>query len=56
MRAWASRYARLVLERCGNNKRKTCRELQISYHTLEAYLRSDKRKPDAPAGAAGGRR
>ena len=45
MRAWASRYARLVLERCGNNKRKTCRELQISYHTLEAYLRSDKRKP-----------
>ena len=45
MRAWASRYARLVLERCGNNKRKTCRELQISYHTLQAYLRSDKRKP-----------
>ena len=45
LRAWASRYARLVLERCGNNKRKTCRELQISYHTLEAYLRSDRRKP-----------
>jgi DNA-binding NtrC family response regulator len=45
MRAWASRYARLVLERCGNNKRKTCRELQISYHTLQAYLRSDRRKP-----------
>jgi len=45
MRAWASRYARLVLERCGNNKRKTCRELGISYHTLQAYLRSDLRRP-----------
>ena len=39
MRAWASRYARLVLERCGNNKRRACRELGISYHTLQAYLR-----------------
>jgi len=39
MRAWGSRYARLVLERCLNNKRRTCRELGISYHTLQAYLR-----------------
>jgi transcriptional regulator with PAS, ATPase and Fis domain len=39
MRAWGSRYARLVLERCGNNKRRACRELGISYHTLQAYLR-----------------
>jgi transcriptional regulator with PAS, ATPase and Fis domain len=39
MRAWGSRYARLVLERCGNNKRKASRELGISYHTLQAYLR-----------------
>jgi transcriptional regulator with AAA-type ATPase domain len=38
MRAWASRYARLVLERCGGNKRRACRELGISYHTLQAYL------------------
>jgi len=38
MRAWGSRYARLVLERCGNNKRRACRELGISYHTLRAYL------------------
>jgi transcriptional regulator with PAS, ATPase and Fis domain len=38
MRAWASRYARLVLERCENNKRQACRELGISYHTLRAYL------------------
>ena len=39
MRAWGSRYARLVLERCGNNKRQACRELGISYHTLRSYLR-----------------
>ena len=39
MRAWGSRYARLVLERCANNKRRACRELGISYHTLNAYLR-----------------
>ena len=39
MRAWGSRYARLVLERCENNKRRACRELGISYHTLRAYLR-----------------
>ena len=38
MRAWGSRYARLVLERCKNNKRQACRELGISYHTLRAYL------------------
>jgi transcriptional regulator with PAS, ATPase and Fis domain len=44
MRAWGSRYARLVLERCANNKRRACRELGISYHTLQGYLkfRSDK--------------
>jgi transcriptional regulator with PAS, ATPase and Fis domain len=45
MRAWGSRYARLVLERCGNNKRQACRELGISYHTLRAYLRF---RPEAP--------
>jgi transcriptional regulator with PAS, ATPase and Fis domain len=39
MRAWGSRYARLVLERCSNNKRMACRELGISYHTLQGYLR-----------------
>jgi hypothetical protein len=31
MREWAGRYARLVLERCQNNKRRACRELGISY-------------------------
>jgi len=39
MRAWGSRYARLVLERCANNKRQACRELGISYHTLQGYIR-----------------
>jgi transcriptional regulator with AAA-type ATPase domain len=39
MRDWGSRYARLVFERCGHNKRRACRELGISYHTLQAYLR-----------------
>ena len=38
MRTWGSRYARLVLERCDNNKRHACRVLGISYHTLQAYL------------------
>lgn len=39
LREWGSRYARLVYERCGHNKRLTCRRLGISYHTLAAYLR-----------------
>jgi transcriptional regulator with PAS, ATPase and Fis domain len=47
LRAWASRYTRIVLERCGNNKRQACRELGISYHTLRSYLRF---QPGARAG------
>ena len=47
MRAWGSRYARLVLERCSNNKRQACRELGISYHTLQAYLRARTGGSDA---------
>ena len=39
LRAWASRYARLVLDRCDGNKREACRALDISYHTLQSYLR-----------------
>ena len=38
MRAWGSRYARLVLERNKGNKRKACGVLDISYHTLNSYL------------------
>jgi transcriptional regulator with PAS, ATPase and Fis domain len=45
MRAWGSRYARLVLERCANNKRRACRELGISYHTLQGYLKFRADKP-----------
>ena len=48
MRAWGSRYARLVYERSGKNKRKACRALGISYHTLDAYLRYAQR--DQPGG------
>lgn len=39
LRSWASRYVRVVYERCGGNKRRACRVLNISYHTLDAYLR-----------------
>jgi two-component system, NtrC family, response regulator HydG len=38
LRAWSSRYARLVLNRCDGNKRRACAELGISYHTLQALL------------------
>ncbi len=38
MRAWGARYARLVFERCQQNKRRACETLDISYHTLMAYL------------------
>jgi transcriptional regulator with PAS, ATPase and Fis domain len=60
MRAWASRYARLIFERCGKNKRRTSEMLDISYHTLDAYLRygtsprpAGKRVPAWARGAAG---
>jgi two-component system, NtrC family, response regulator HydG len=43
LRAWASRYARLVWYRCGQNKRKACRALGISYHTLDSHLRYKSR-------------
>jgi transcriptional regulator with PAS, ATPase and Fis domain len=39
LRVWASRYARLILERCQGNKREASRVLGISYHTLQAYVR-----------------
>jgi two-component system response regulator HydG len=50
LRAWASRYARLVLDRSNGNKREACRVLDISYHTLQAYLRL---APDDAAGNEG---
>src|SRR5438105_8767222 len=48
MRTWASRYARLVLDRCNGNKREACRVLNISYHTLQSYLRFPLHEPAAP--------
>ncbi len=47
MRAWGSRYARLILERSERNKRQACDVLDISYHTLNAYLnyRPRERRP-----------
>ena len=47
MRTWASRYARLVLDRCHGNKREACRVLDISYHTLQSYLRFPLHEPAA---------
>jgi len=38
LRAWSSRYVRIVLDRCEGNKRRACDELDISYHTLRAHL------------------
>jgi len=40
LRLWACRYIRLVVSRCGGNKRAACRVLGITYHTLQAYLRA----------------
>ena len=53
MRAWASRYARLIYERTGNNKRQTCRELGISYHTLRSHLQYRPERPDASQAKGG---
>ena len=50
MRAWGSRYARYVLEKNGGNKRQACKALDISYHTLNAYLRH-KAQPIVPVRA-----
>ena len=41
LRAWSSRYVRLVLERCGGNKRRACEVLNITYHTLRTLLEYD---------------
>ena len=54
MRAWGSRYARLVLERCDRNKRRTCEVLGISYHTLQSYLRYRATPTDGQTPHSGG--
>ncbi len=53
MRAWGSRYARATLERCGGNKREACRALDISYHTLIAYLKYEVHDPPPVPAEAG---
>jgi DNA-binding NtrC family response regulator len=45
LRVWARRYARIVLARYDGNKRETARVLGISYHTLQAYLRTPEEEP-----------
>jgi len=39
LRTWASRYVRMMVNRCNGNKRAASRALGISYHTLQGYLR-----------------
>jgi DNA-binding NtrC family response regulator len=51
MRAWGSRYARIVVDRCEGNKSRACRVLGISYHTLQAYLRHAPEPGDESASA-----
>jgi transcriptional regulator with PAS, ATPase and Fis domain len=41
LRAWSSRYVRLVLDRAQGNKRRACDVLGISYHTLQSHLDYD---------------
>jgi transcriptional regulator with PAS, ATPase and Fis domain len=45
LREWSARYVRLVLHRCGNNKRAACRALDISYHTLQTHLKAAGHEP-----------
>ncbi len=49
LRVWARRYARVVLDRSGGNKRKAARALGISTHTLQAYLRDASAAPKEDA-------
>ena len=53
LRSWGTRYAQLVFERCGRNKRTACRVLDISYHTLRGYLRPRTGTGKAAAAADG---
>ena len=55
MRAWGSRYARLVLEKNAGNKRQACKVLDISYHTLNAYVNFRPPPVVLPSAVAGQR-
>jgi transcriptional regulator with PAS, ATPase and Fis domain len=47
LKAWSSRYVRLVLHRCDGNKRRACEVLDITYHTLQTYLDPNSLGPRA---------
>jgi DNA-binding NtrC family response regulator len=47
LKAWSSRYVRLVLHRCDGNKRRACEVLDITYHTLQTYLDTSSLGPRA---------
>jgi DNA-binding NtrC family response regulator len=49
LRAWTSRYVRLVLDQCEGNKTRACHRLDISYHTLRSHLQF---APGAPTSDA----
>lgn len=51
LRAWSSRYVRLVLDRCRGNKKRACDTLDISYHTLQSLLEFASPAPAMAAGA-----
>ena len=48
LRAWASRYVRLVLDRANGNKSEASRVLDISYHTLQAHVKFAAARPEEP--------
>lgn len=48
LQTWTRRYARLILDRCHGNKRQACERLDISYHTLQVYLKPSESTPDPP--------
>ena len=52
VRAWACRYARLMLDRCRGNKREAARVLGISYHTLTTYLKAGESEAGVSAESA----
>ena len=50
MRAWAARYARLMVARCGGRRSEAARTLGISYHTLKGHLKYQAAAAALPAG------